>query len=79
MCQYLSLLNLCRIVVSVFYLNNKINDRVRGVGEEIVITCDLFRVFFYGAAAQRAMASSFFRFREHTQRRITVGRTPLDE
>jgi len=26
-----------------------------------------------------AMASSFFRFLEHTQRRITVGRNPLDE
>ena len=27
----------------------------------------------------RAMASSFTRFLDHTQRRITVGRTPLDE
>jgi hypothetical protein len=27
----------------------------------------------------RAMASSFTRFRDHTQRRATVGRTPLDE
>jgi hypothetical protein len=27
----------------------------------------------------RVMASSFFRFLDHTQRRITVGRTPLDE
>ena len=27
----------------------------------------------------RAMASSFLRFRNHTQRRITIGRTPLDE
>jgi hypothetical protein len=27
----------------------------------------------------RAMASSFTRFRNHTQRRATVGRTPLDE
>ena len=27
----------------------------------------------------RAMASSFMRFLDHTQRRITVGRTPLDE
>ena len=26
-----------------------------------------------------AMASSFLRFLDHTQRRITVGRTPLDE
>ena len=27
----------------------------------------------------RAMTSSFLRFLDHTQRRITVGRTPLDE
>ena len=27
----------------------------------------------------RAMASSFLRFLDHTQRHITVGRTPLDE
>jgi len=27
----------------------------------------------------RAMASSFLRFLDHTQRRITDGRTPLDE
>ena len=27
----------------------------------------------------RVMASSFLRFLDHTQRRITVGRTPLDE
>jgi len=39
--------------------------------------------FFFspcGAAAQRkAMASTFLRFLDRTQRRITVGRTPLDE
>ena len=28
---------------------------------------------------ERTMASSFLRFLAHTQRRITVGRTPLDE
>jgi len=27
----------------------------------------------------RVMASSFLRFLDHTQRRTTVGRTPLDE
>ena len=42
----------------------------------------LIQVFFVfcGAAAEReAMASSFLRFLDHTQRRTTVGRTPLDE
>jgi len=37
-------------------------------------------LFVYGATApQWAMASSFTRFLDHTQRRITVGRTFLDE
>ena len=36
--------------------------------------------FVFGATAlQWAMASSFLRFLDHTQRRTTVGRTPLDE
>jgi hypothetical protein len=35
---------------------------------------------FCGTATQRGpMASSFLRFRDHTQLRTTVGRTPLDE
>ena len=37
-------------------------------------------LFFFGATApQWAMASSFTRFLDHTQRRTTVGRTPPDE
>ena len=37
-------------------------------------------LFVCGATApQWAMASSFTRFLDHTQRRTTVGRTPLDE
>ena len=41
----------------------------------------LFRnVFFlWRCYPTRVMASSFLRFLEHTQRRNTVGRTPLDE
>jgi hypothetical protein len=36
--------------------------------------------FFFGVTApQWAWASSFTRFLDHTQRRTTVGRTPLDE
>ena len=36
--------------------------------------------FFEGCnSPQWAMASSFTRFLDHTQRRTTVGRTPLDE
>jgi hypothetical protein len=35
--------------------------------------------FFSPAVALRHNASSFLRFLDHTQRRTTVGRTPLDE
>ena len=42
--------------------------------------CDL-HVFFpqWRCGPTRAMASTFLRFLDHTQRRITVGRTSLDE
>jgi len=37
-------------------------------------------LFVFGATAPKwARASSFTRFLDHTQRRTTVGRTPLDE
>jgi hypothetical protein len=35
--------------------------------------------FLWLCGPTRARASSFMRFLDHTQRRITVGRTPLDE
>ena len=35
--------------------------------------------FLWSFGPTRAMASSFMRFLDHTQQRITVGRTPLDE
>jgi hypothetical protein len=35
--------------------------------------------FLWRCSPMRAMASSFLRFLDHTQRRITVGRTPLDK
>ena len=35
--------------------------------------------FLWRCGPTRAMASSFLRFLDHKQRRITVGRTPLDE
>jgi len=39
------------------------------------------RIFFFlwPCGPTRVMASSFLRFLDHTQRRTTVGRTPLDE
>jgi len=43
--------------------------------------CNTLLVFFFlwRCDLTRVMASSFLRFLEHTQRRTTVGRTPLDE
>ena len=38
-----------------------------------------FFFFFWSNSPQWARASSFLRFLDHTQRHITVGRTPLDE
>jgi hypothetical protein len=39
-----------------------------------------YLLLFFGATApQRARASSFTGFLDHTERRTTVGRTPLDE
>jgi len=35
--------------------------------------------FLWRCDPTRAMASSFLRFLDHTQRRTTIGRTPLDE
>jgi len=35
--------------------------------------------FFWRDSPQYAMASSFMMLLDHTQRRTTVGRTPLDE
>ena len=36
-------------------------------------------LFLWRCDPKRVMASSFLRFLDHTQRRTTVGRTPLDE
>ena len=38
-----------------------------------------YDIFLWRCGPNRAMASSFLRLLDHTQRRTTVGRTPLDE
>ena len=40
---------------------------------------DTFFFLLWHCDPMRVMASSFLRFLDHTQRRTTVGRTPLDE
>ena len=44
-----------------------------------MIRISLFSNFIWRNSPQWARASSFTRFLDHTQRRATVGRTPLDE
>jgi len=39
----------------------------------------MLEVFLWRCSPALAIASSFTRFLDHTQRRTTVGRTPLDE
>jgi len=55
-------------------INNTINTTVL---KDILISISSKSPWRCGPT--RAMASSFTRFLDHTQRRITVGRTPLDE
>ena len=44
-----------------------------------MVVCLFVCLFVWRDSPHWAMASSFTRFLDHTQRRITVGRTPLDE
>ena len=44
-----------------------------------VCVCVCVWFFLWRFGLTRALASSFLRFLDHTQRRATVGRTPLDE
>jgi hypothetical protein len=49
---------------------------------EIINKIDYNHLFYYYLwhfSPARSMASSFTRFRDHTQRRATLGTTPLDE
>jgi len=59
------------------------DDDVSVYHNSILITihleCSSLFVSCGAAAPTRAMASTFLRFLDHTQRRITVDRTPLDE
>ena len=74
------LLTYCRRVTSL-----KIGNTCYRYVERVTHACSLMdnQFFFFSplwrCGPTRAMASSFFRFLDHTQRRITVGRTPLDE
>ena len=59
------------------------DNLIRGISGYVrhqTTTTTTFCLFVFGATApQWTMASSFTRFLDHTQRRTTIGRTPLDE
>jgi hypothetical protein len=54
-----------------------------GILKKPLVSCLIYYYYYYYflwlCSPARGMASSFSRFRDHTQRRATVGRTPLDE
>ena len=55
------------------------NRKLEPFLSEIEYESNRFFVFVFGATAPHwAMALSFTRFLRHTQRRTTLGRTPLD-
>ena len=67
---------------NVHYRTHKRPPPVSILGQPNTVHMFNVRLLFIscGAAAPtRAMAFSFMRFLDHTQRRITVGRNPLDE
>ena len=71
-------------ISSHLYNNSRKNKCQYGVATAILILeryLHQYWVFFslWPCDPMRVMASSFLRFLDHTQRRITVGRTPLDE
>jgi len=60
---------------------DKVMGRIRKLMLQIIIakTAVINYLYVFGATALRwAMASTFTRFLDHTQRRTTVRRTPLD-
>ena len=64
---------------SIAEVRNKYNYTSTQLYVLIVWTGANLFAFFWRDSPQWATASSFLRFLDHTQRRNTVGRTPLDE
>ena len=81
LCPYVLYLILMSCLFSVIHLDTVVRLPVdhRMILSDIIqhLNCTCF--FLWHCGQTRAMASSFLRFLDHTQRLITVGRTPLDE
>ena len=71
------------IIVRLQKLNTNIFGQTIYHSNRLPTRCNNFPFFFGGGrgrnSPQWARASSFMRFLDHTQRRTTFGRTPLDE
>jgi hypothetical protein len=65
--------------IKYFVILNLFNINISILGPYYVLIYTYFFFVFGATAPQWARASSFTRFLDHTQRRITTGRTPLDE
>jgi len=73
------------VYLFIYVIIYSVNNLVKFYGRTHVLTSgasfalQLLFFFLWRCDPTRVMASSFFRFLDHTQRRTTVGRTPLDE
>jgi hypothetical protein len=66
-------------IVSEWLNGRSVISKLKIVRLSIRFTAVKICYFFWRDSPQRVMASAFLRFLDHTQRRTTVGRTPLDE
>ena len=64
---------------SSLYLRTRIQRNYAILKTMSSCTYDVMLFFLWRCDSTRVMTSSFLRFLDHTQRRTTVGRTPLDE
>jgi hypothetical protein len=65
--------------VTSFHINHVYTAGVQTSHEKHTINRNCLFLCFWRDSPQWARGSSFTRFLDHTQRRTTVGRTPLDE
>jgi len=74
-----SICRLCMLESSQIIITLRVLTKIRNVRQTQKYYCLFCFCFLWRCGPMRAMASSFLRFLDHIQRRITVGRTPLDE
>jgi hypothetical protein len=78
-----------RAIIAIMWENMRETDRPQMTIRRICCACwinkatdthpDYYYYFLWLCSPARGMASSFTRYLDHTQRRATVSRTPLDE